>query len=783
MKKVKFVVLFMLVLIAALAMSACAPKVETVTVTFDLQGGTMDSPATVEVVKGDSVQLPIPTKDGYTFNGWFDDNQVKVTDEYKFTQDTVIVAGWSEFSSDALEFVLDEELGGYVCNGIRDSSVYSHIAIPESYQGQPVVSISDFAFYQDEQLKNITIPKSVIFIGDVAFLECKNLDSITVDPANTVYSSNGNCLVEISTKTLIQGTNNTVIPDDGSVTKVLGDAFTKLSGLKSITIPSTVTELGYRAFWECENLTEVNILANIKYIDFATFYRCEKLSSISLPEGLEIIGGDVFYGCSSLADVVIPSSVTTIGDRAFYDCSNLTEIDLPNELEEINDSAFAGSGITSIHIPYKAKLEEGALQSMGKLKTLTFASDYQCVSFGRGAISFCIQLESIKIPDSVENLGEYAFQSCSALLSVQFGEDSKLKTIGQYAFNYCINLKSVAIPEGISYLPRGIFENCSQLTAVNLPDSLTKIDYYAFSFCTSLTEIVIPDSVTEIEGAAFVNCYNLKSVVLPAGVRKISAALFSACFGLESVTIGHNIDLILGSAFESCESLKSIVIPTSVAYVESYVFQDCHNLTIYCEAASKPEMWWESWNISNCPVVWGHNNVTSNSQFDYVVHDDKAYITNWKEEGNVIEIPSSVDGYVVAGFGGIFANTDVSEIVIPVGVTSIGSYAFNNCQNLSKITFEEESQLRFIGEYAFSNCLSLTSIDIPSNVITIEEFAFDWCRNLNRVFIPASVKNIGESAFNHGNNLTIYCEVAKKPDTWDDNWTHVYSVVWGYKGE
>ena len=783
MKRIKFAVVIVLVLIAALALSACAPKAETVTVTFDLQGGTMDSPATVEVVKGDSVQLPIPTKDGYTFDGWFDNNQVKVTDEYKFTQDVCLVAGWNKPGSAYLEFVLNEELGGYMCSGVSENSTYTYIDIPESYQGQPVVGISDFAFYQDEQLKSISIPKSITVIGNCTFRECKNLDSIEVDPANTVYSSNGNCLVEISTKTLIQGTNNTVIPDDGSVTKVLGDAFTKLSGLKSITIPSTVTELGYRAFLECENLTEVNILANIKYIDFSTFYRCEKLSSISLPEGLEIIGGDVFYGCSSLADVVIPSSVTTIGDRAFYDCFNLTEIDLPNELEEINNNAFAGTGITSLHIPYKAKLNKSALGSMGRLKTLTFASDYQCVSFGRGAISSCVQLESITIPDSVENLGEYAFQSCLALLSVQFGEDSKLKTIGQYAFDNCQNLKSIEIPSGVTQLSSHLFEGCAQLTDIKLPESITMIDTQAFSFCMALTEIVIPDSVTEIEGGAFANCYNLKSVVLPSGIHKISVALFSDCFGLESVTIGHNIDLIVGSAFERCESLKSIVIPASVAYVDGYVFQDCHNLTIYCEAASKPEIWEESWNISNCPVVWGYNNITSNSQVDYVVHDGKAYITNWKEEGNVIELPSSVDGYVVAGFGGIFANTDVSEIVIPVGVTSIGSYAFNNCQNLSKITFEEESQLRFIGEYAFSNCLSLTSIDIPSNVVTIEEGAFDWCRNLNRVFIPASVKNIGERAFFQGSNLTIYCEAEKKPDTWDENWTYVYSVVWGYKGE
>jgi hypothetical protein len=55
-----------------------------------------------------------------------------------------------------------------------------------------------------------------------------------------------------------------------------------------------------------------------------------------------------------------------------------------------------------------------------------------------------------------------------------------------------------------------------------------------------------------------------------------------------------------------CISLKSIKIPSSVTSIVSNAFRDCKDLTIYCEAQSKPENWQYDWNPNNCPVVWGY---------------------------------------------------------------------------------------------------------------------------------------------------------------------------------
>ena len=64
------------------------------------------------------------------------------------------------------------------------------------------------------------------------------------------YSS-GNCLINKKTKTLVEGSDNSVIPTDGSVTSIGDSAFYGCSGLTSITIPDSVTNIGDHAFSVC----------------------------------------------------------------------------------------------------------------------------------------------------------------------------------------------------------------------------------------------------------------------------------------------------------------------------------------------------------------------------------------------------------------------------------------------------------------------------------------------------------------------------------------------------
>lgn len=117
-----------------------------------------------------------------------------------------------------------------------------------------VTTIGDYAFCDCNGLTNITIPKIINTISISAFKGCKGLESIEVENGNTIYRSEGNCLIKIKSKTLILGCKNSVIPSDGTVTKIGSYAFYNCDGLTGITIPNSVTIIAFYAFGGCGGL-------------------------------------------------------------------------------------------------------------------------------------------------------------------------------------------------------------------------------------------------------------------------------------------------------------------------------------------------------------------------------------------------------------------------------------------------------------------------------------------------------------------------------------------------
>ena len=115
-----------------------------------------------------------------------------------------------------------------------------------------LVEIQPKAFANCESLKVLNIPASVTRIrnDDVQpFFGCESLETINVDPSNPVYHSDGNCLIETSVKTLVSGCKTSIIPNDGSVTKIGDCAFQCMNTLGYLEIPEAVTEIGSYAFW------------------------------------------------------------------------------------------------------------------------------------------------------------------------------------------------------------------------------------------------------------------------------------------------------------------------------------------------------------------------------------------------------------------------------------------------------------------------------------------------------------------------------------------------------
>ena len=117
----------------------------------------------------------------------------------------------------------------------------------------------------------------------------------------------------------------------------------------AITIPSNlggrpVTSIGDGAFYGCSGLKSVTIPSSVTSIGWEAFCNCSGLTSVTIPSSVTSIGEGVFSGCGGLTSVTIPSSVTSIGDYAFFNCSELTSVTMPSSVSSIGYCVFWGCG-------------------------------------------------------------------------------------------------------------------------------------------------------------------------------------------------------------------------------------------------------------------------------------------------------------------------------------------------------------------------------------------------------------------------------------------------------
>ncbi len=111
--------------------------------------------------------------------------------------------------------------------------------------------------------------------------------------------------------------------------------------------------------------------------------------------------------------------------------------------------------------------------------------------------------------------------------------------------------------------------------------------------------------VKAINNSAFKNSAIMK-VIIPNSVNRIGDYAFYGCSSLETISLPSSITNIGDYAFSFCNSLTRIVINYGVESIGSYAFYQCDSLTIYCKDSSQSSGWSQSWNISNCPVVWDY---------------------------------------------------------------------------------------------------------------------------------------------------------------------------------
>ena len=236
---------------------------------------------------------------------------------------------------------------------------------------------------------------------------------------------------------------------------------------------------------------------------------------------------------------------------------------------------------------------------------------------------------------------------------------------------------------------------------------------------SNLVSVEIGDCVTTIGLGAFQDCSSITSCTIGSGVTSIGQRAFYNCIGFTSIDIPNSVTSIDSYAFGNCSGLTSIEIPNSVTSIGQQAFYRCTSLTSITVD-------------SNNSVYDSRNNCNA-----------------------IIETSTNT---LIFG---------CQNTIIPSGVTTIGSNAFQYCTNLTSIDIPDS--VTSIGQQAFYRCSGLTSIDIPDSVTTIGSNAFRECTSLTSIDIPDSVTTIGGSAFRSCSGLTSITVNATTPPTLGTN--------------
>lgn len=267
-----------------------------------------------------------------------------------------------------------------------------------------------------------------------------------------------------------------------------------------------------------------------------------------------------------------------------------------------------------------------------------------------------------------------------------------ITSIGNYAFNECESIESITLPSGITRIGEHAFAYTC-ITAMELPESVLRIEDGAFWACEELIDMELPEGIEFLGRQAFGSCENWENGDIPSGVKELGNAVFQGCSKLESVVIPDGITSVPSNMFFGCHALRTAKIPNSVTEIDDAAFNMCYSL-------------------------------------------------------QNIELP---EGLVYIGRDAFFDCKRLTEITIPKGVTEIKPNAFCGCVALKQVNFNEEIEIIWLD--AFEDCKALTNIVLPKSLREMPAGTFRNCIRLSSVYIPESLETIYSGNFENAKNL------------------------------
>ena len=729
---------------------------QTVKVSFYVDGSLYG----ISLCSGNTLAMPEePVKDGYSFVGWFYDEELIypfVLEDFLNSDDKTDVslyAAWNK-TEDPSEGGDGNDPDGET--GGEDPDEGGETGDGDGEPEDPEVKTYKVAFVMDGE----TLSVQQVEEGGSAKLP---LDAFYVD-GNELYALevNGNYInvgkdetVELSwqaaddeQKGMFALGYTTLLISGG---KLYLDVISQDYPLDYFVMPSAwgnyaISGVKAGAFTRVPHIKTVTLGKYCQEIEWEAFDALPLLESVSFADGNE------YFSSSGLA-------VTDVSGKELIVClgSDEGELELPVGIEEVSSGALAGKNYTSVRVPEGVvRIGEGAFSGCAFMTEIYLPESLE--EIGAGAFENCVSLKEITVPTGVRLIGNGAFRGCTAASVANYnavnaeapieGNSIFEGTGGEQGFVMNIGSAVESIPARLADA-RGA--GAPLLKGLNFADesSLLTIGAHAFA-ATAIESIVIPDSVRTITKGAFEDCKELREIIYRAE-SAVSQGILSSAFegaGKDAVfTVGKEVQIvpdyllysltgnigITSLVFEQdgvCESIGSLAfaglalqgeinLPATVTVIGDGAFSQCATLTAI--------------NAEQGGAYVSEDGVLYTS--------DKSTLVAYPA-GKADKAYTAADGADISSYA--FAGAKDLESV-KISAARVGILAFYNCVALEEADFGE--RLEDIDTGAFSYCGALLKADLPSSLLRIGENAFIHCDSLTEVYLKEGLAEIGGYAF------------------------------------